>query len=131
MRKKGKAKREGREGCAALRLGRDDGGLSVSAQARRLREALGRVRETRRRGGGEQCEGDERWQVAAMRAIREGESSASSPGPGEDDWESAGRSTNPTNGGCSGNAGSAQPVLREDHKEIGEEGEEVLDAEFC
>ena len=69
--------------------------MSVATQARRLREALGRVRGAHRKDDDERGVGTEGWEVAAMRAVRGGESSASSPGPGEDDWESAGRSTNP------------------------------------
>ena len=74
VRRMGRGKRERKEGCAALRLGRDDGGLSVATQARQLREALGRVRGAHRRGDGERGVGTEGWQVAAMRAVRGGES---------------------------------------------------------
>ena len=91
-RKKGRGKKGRGEGCAALRLGGEEG---VAGQARRLREALSRVREARQSAGSPRPAGRE-WQVAMLRAIRDGESSAPSSGPGDDDWGTTQGTSNPT-----------------------------------
>ena len=82
--------------------------------------------------GGHGLVGDEGWRLTALRAAKEGESSPPSSGPGDDDWLAARDSTNPTNGGCSGNGERATSTHRGSLEggEMGPEEEEALDAEF-
>ena len=81
--------------------GRGEGAAASRSRGvvRASREAMDDIREV----AGHGLVGDEGWRLTALRAAKEGESSPPSSGPGDDDWLAARDSTNPTNGGCSGN----------------------------
>ena len=127
-----KGRRVGKEGCAALRFGREEGEREVARRSRGGIRASREAEEVALQGGGHGLVGDEGWRLTMLRAAREGESSPPSSGPGDDEWLAARGSVNPTNGGCSGNGERASSAHRgsQEGAEADRDEEEALDAEF-